>query len=69
MSVVIYEADVGSNLPDLHDEPALQHEQKILLHLSCRHQQDGPGTTGGPPREIHSLPNSLETFIATHSTD
>lgn len=65
--MVIYEADVGSNLPNLRAELVLQHEQKRLLHLSCRRQWDGAGTTGGLPREIHSLPKSLEAFVATHS--
>lgn len=64
--MAIYEADVGSHLPDLGAERVLQHKQK-RPRLSCSSQWDDAGTRGGLPREIHSLLNSLETFIATHS--
>lgn len=64
--MVIYEADVGSHLSNLDAELVLQNKQK-KLRLSCRCQWDGAGTRGALPGEIHSLLNSLETFMATHS--
>lgn len=62
-----YQADVGSNLPNLRAKLVFQHEQKRLLRLSCRRQWDSAGTTGGLPRDTISLPDPLETFPATHS--
>lgn len=68
-SVVIYEAQVGSKMPNLQAELVLQRKQN-RLHLSCRCQWDGAGTTGGPKRnplsayfsgELHSHPLTSPT--------